>query len=58
MNKKQFDCVRFKNELQENLMKNSGAKNLREYVHYVNGIAQTSKLHRAKGINVGIGEKI
>jgi len=48
MNKeKQFDCVKFKNELQENLLKKSGAKNLREYVEYVNKVAQESSLHRS-----------
>jgi len=47
MNKtKKFDCVEFKNKLQENLMKNSGAKNLKDYVYYVNKVAQTSTLHK------------
>jgi len=47
MNKeKQFDCVDFKNELQKNLLKNSGAKNLREYVDYANKLAQKSPLHK------------
>jgi hypothetical protein len=44
--KKQFDCVKFKNELQKNLLKNSGARNLREYVDYVNKLAKKSPLHR------------
>jgi hypothetical protein len=48
MNKlKEFDCVEFKNKLQENLIKKSGARNLREYVSYVNKIAKTSALHKA-----------
>jgi len=47
MNKeKQFDCVKFKDELQKNLLKNSGAKNLEEYVDYVNKLAQKSSLHK------------
>ena len=47
MNKeKQFDCVKFKEELQKNLLKNSGAKNLQEYVDYVNKLAQKSSLHK------------
>jgi len=47
MNKeKQFDCVEFKNELQKNLLKNSGAKNLQEYVDYANKLAQKSSLHK------------
>jgi len=47
MNKeKQFDCIKFKNELQKNLLKSSGAKNLREYADYANKIAQKSSLHR------------
>ena len=45
-NIKQFDCVKFKNELQANLMKNSGAKNLREYANYINEIAHKSPLHK------------
>ena len=44
--KKEFDCVQFKYELQEKTLKNSGAKNLREYVEYVNKIAQGSSLHK------------
>ena len=47
MNKeKQFDCVKFKNELQKNLLINSGAKNLKEYVDYANKLAQKSSLHK------------
>jgi hypothetical protein len=47
MNKeKQFDCVKFKFELQKNLLKNSNAKNLQEYVDYANKIAQESSLHK------------
>jgi hypothetical protein len=42
---KQFDCVKFKNELQEKMLKNSGAKNLREYVDYANKLAKKSSLH-------------
>ena len=49
MNKeKQFDCVKFKNELQKNLLEKSGAKNLQEYVAYVNKVAQKSALHKTK----------
>jgi len=47
MNKeKQFDCVKFKNELQKNLLEKSGAKDIREYVKYVNKIAQNSSLSK------------
>jgi hypothetical protein len=42
---KQFDCVKFKNKLQEKMLKNSGAKNLREYVDYANKLAKKSSLH-------------
>jgi hypothetical protein len=45
---KEFDCIKFKYELQEKLLKSSGAKNLREYVNYANKIAQESTLHKAK----------
>jgi hypothetical protein len=49
MNKeKQFDCVKFKNELQEKLLKKSEAKNLQEYVEYANKMAQNSSLHKLK----------
>jgi len=47
-NEKKFDCIKFKNELQKNLLKNSGAKNLREYVDYANKTAQKSSLHKTK----------
>ena len=51
MNKeKEFDCVKFKNELHEKLLKKSGAKNLREYVEYVNRVAKTSSLHKPNSI--------
>jgi hypothetical protein len=52
MNKgKQFDCVKFKNELHENLLKKSGAKNLREYVEYINKNVKTSALYKEKPKN-------
>jgi len=51
MNKeKEFDCVKFKNELQRNLLEKSCAKNLREYVTYVNNVAQNSSLHKTKAV--------
>jgi len=43
---KQFDCVKFKNDLQKNLLEKSGAKNLREYVAYANKVAKKSSLHK------------
>ena len=43
---KQFDCVKFKNELHQNLLKQSGAKNLQEYIIYANEVAQKSSLHK------------
>ena len=49
MNKeKAFDCIKFKYELQEKLLKSSRAKNLREYVDYVNKISRKSSLHKIK----------
>jgi len=49
MNKeKQFDCVKFKIELQEKLLKKSEAKNISEYVKYVNEVAKKSSLHKNK----------
>jgi len=47
-NEEQFDCVKFKNDLQEKLLKKSGAKNLYEYVNYINKIAAGSSLHKEK----------
>ena len=47
-NEKHFDCVKFKNELQEKLIKKSEAKNLTEYVMYVNKVASSSSLHKEK----------
>jgi hypothetical protein len=48
MNKeeKKFDCVKFKYELQEKLLKDSEAKNLREYVNYANKVSQKSSLFK------------
>jgi len=47
MNKeKEFDCVKFKRQLQDNAWKNSGAKNIDEYVRYSNKMASKSPLHR------------
>jgi len=43
---KKFDAVEFKNELQHKLLENSKAKNLREYVDYVNKIASKSSLNK------------
>jgi hypothetical protein len=48
---KQFDCVKFKNELHENLLKKSGAKSLREYVEYVNKMVKTSTLYKNNQID-------
>jgi hypothetical protein len=45
---KQLDCIKFKYELQEKLLRDSGAKNLREYVNYANKISQKSSLHKIK----------
>ena len=51
MNKeKQFDCVKFKSELQEKMLKKSKAKSLREYVKYANEAAKKSSLHKLKDI--------
>ena len=43
---KEFDCVKFKNDLHQNLLKQSGAKNLQEYIIYANEIARKSSLHK------------
>ena len=51
MNKeKQFDCVKFKNELQASLLKKSGAKNLRDYAQYANEEAKKSLLYKKNKI--------
>ncbi|GBR76249.1 hypothetical protein NO2_0829 [Candidatus Termititenax persephonae] len=43
---KEFDCIKFKEELYLNTWKKSGATTLREYVDYVNREAVKSPLHR------------
>jgi hypothetical protein len=49
MNKeKTFDCIKFKYELQEKTLIKSGAKNLHEYIEYVNKTAEKSILHKKK----------
>jgi len=48
--KKKFDCVAFKEELNKNLLKKSGAKNLREYVKYVNEASKKSSLHKPRSV--------
>ena len=40
------DCVKFKHNLQEKLQKDSGAKDIREYVKYVRELAQKSSLYK------------
>ena len=42
--KKKFDCVKFKQELQKRLKKDSGAKNLSEYIKYINEVGTQSPL--------------
>jgi hypothetical protein len=47
MNKvKEFDCVKFKEDLFKNVLKISGAKNIDEYIDYVNKEALKSPLHK------------
>jgi hypothetical protein len=41
---KEFDAIKFKRKLQENLWKHSKAKNSKEYVEYVNKIASNSSI--------------
>ena len=43
---KKFDCVEFKHELHRIAYKESGAKNIDEYIDYVNKEALKSSLHR------------
>ena len=40
------DCIKFKHDLQDKLQKDSGAKDIREYVIYVRELAQTSSLYK------------
>jgi len=48
MNKKKFDAVEFKHQLQKNLHNKSKAKNLKEYMEYINKIALKSPLFQKK----------
>lgn len=43
--KKTFDCVKMKHDIQEKLYKESHAKNLSEYVAYIQSEAKTSPLY-------------
>ena len=45
--KKEFDCVAFKEELHKKILEKSGAKNLKEYVKYVNEVAKKSPLRKS-----------
>ena len=51
---KEFDCVKFKHELQRRLRKDSGAKNLSEYIKYINEVGMQSPLWN-KDINDNSG---
>ena len=44
---KEFDCVKFKDELFANSWKKSGAKNIDEYVAYVNKRYKLSPLYKS-----------
>ena len=48
MNKKKFDAVEFKHQLQKNLRKQSEAKNLKEYMEYINKVALKSSLFQKR----------
>ncbi|MDR0913504.1 MAG: hypothetical protein LBM96_13050 [Methanobrevibacter sp.] len=48
INEKKLNVLEFKRKLQENALKKSGAKNLHEYVEYVNNFSAKFK---AKKIN-------
>ena len=45
-NKIILDCVKFKHDLQDKLQKDSGTKDIREYVKYVRELAQKSSLYK------------
>ncbi|MDR2545011.1 MAG: hypothetical protein LBD03_05630 [Methanobrevibacter sp.] len=43
---KDFDAIKFKRILQENLWKRSKAKNFKEYIDYVNEVASKSRVNK------------
>jgi hypothetical protein len=43
---KSFDCIKFKRQLQENVLKASKAKNSKEFVDFVNKVGKKSSLYR------------
>jgi hypothetical protein len=45
------DCVKFKHDLQKKLRKDSGAKNLSEYVKYINEIGMQSPIWKETNDN-------
>ena len=47
LKEKEFDCVKFKDELFIKSWKKSGAKSFRDYVEYVNMRAKKSTLFKA-----------
>jgi len=49
MNKeKKFDCIKFKTDLHIKLLQKSKAKNISEYVKYINDVAKKSSFHKIK----------
>jgi hypothetical protein len=42
---KSFDCVKFKRQLQENVLKASKAKNSKEFIDFVNKVGTKSFLY-------------
>ena len=45
---KKIDALKFKRQLQKNSWKNSGAKNLQEYIDYTNKIATKPSINEDK----------
>jgi hypothetical protein len=53
---KKFDCVNFKHELQRKLRKDSGAKNLSDYIKYINEVGTQSPLWNKDKHNVSTND--
>ncbi|GAA5818387.1 MAG: conserved hypothetical protein [Methanobrevibacter sp. CfCl-M3] len=47
---KDFDAIKFKRVLQENLLKRSGAKNSKEYVEYITKLASKSHVNKSNNV--------
>ncbi|KZX12807.1 hypothetical protein [Methanobrevibacter curvatus] len=51
-NEKTFDCIEFKRQLQENVLKASKAKNSKEFIDFINKVGIKSSLYKKNNFNL------